>query len=257
MLGVYPASSHKIKINKEIPESVTTVLQEIEDVFALPTELPPQRTHDHKIPLVPNTSPINIRPHRHPSSQKDAIEVMRMCVDFRQLNNYTVKDKFPIPVIEELMDELGGSAVFSKLDLSFGYHQIRMNEEDIGKTAFRTYEGHYSGRSLCSSAISLTNNENNKLFAKQSKCSFAVKKVEYLGHVMSGEGEASEDDDGVLDKPSLQLRFKQRRFWFCMFNAAYPKYGYGVLKVHDGYGVSMSQCSQFLVNLVFIVKTKP
>ncbi|GKB18974.1 gypsy/ty3 retroelement polyprotein [Tanacetum coccineum] len=69
-------SSHKIKINKEIPESVTTVLQEIEDVFALPTELPPQRTHDHKIPLVPNTSPINIRPHRHPSSQKDAIEVM-------------------------------------------------------------------------------------------------------------------------------------------------------------------------------------
>nr|GEU98041.1 reverse transcriptase [Tanacetum cinerariifolium] len=149
---VYPASLFHIegvqyeiiKENKEVKE----VLASYNDVFSLPKDFPPQRSHDHRIKLMPNTLPINIRPYRYPSNQKDAIEhivkelldsgvirhsqipfsshivmvikrdgTWRMCVDYRQLNKYTVKDKFPFPIIEELMDELQGATVFSKLDL--------------------------------------------------------------------------------------------------------------------------------------------
>lgn len=66
-----------------------------------------------------------------------------MCVDYRRLKDMIVKAKYPIPLVEDLLDELGEAKVFFKLDLRSGYHQIRMRPEDVPKIAFQTHSGQY------------------------------------------------------------------------------------------------------------------
>ncbi|GKE71772.1 putative reverse transcriptase domain-containing protein [Tanacetum coccineum] len=67
----------------------------------------------------------------------------RMCIDYRELNKLTVKNRYPLPRVDDLFDQLQGSSVYSKINLRSGYHQLRVREEDISKTAFRTRYGHY------------------------------------------------------------------------------------------------------------------
>ncbi|KAK1427816.1 hypothetical protein QVD17_16511 [Tagetes erecta] len=232
-------------------------------VFQNPTSLPPSRTHDHSITLTTD-NPICVRPYRYPHVQKSEIERQvhellttgmirpsksaysspvilvrkkdnswRMCVDYRALNHVTVPDKFPIPMVDELLDELNGACFFSKLDLKSGYNQIRMEPDSIEKTAFRTHDGHYEylvmpfGLMNAPATFQATMNDifrpllrktvviffddilvyspswdahvtdveltlqilqDNHFMVNQQKCSFGLPSIEYLGHIIDGQG---------------------------------------------------------------------
>ena len=136
--------------------------------------LPPRREVEFSIDLVPGIGPVSMAPYRMAPTElvelkKQIEELMvkqfirpntspwgapmllvkkkdgssRLCVDYRQLNKMTIKNKYPLPRIDDLMDQLHGSTVFSKIDLRLGYHQILVKDDDVRKTAFRSRYGHY------------------------------------------------------------------------------------------------------------------
>jgi len=151
------------------------VVKEYSDVF--PEDLPgipPERDVEFSIDLVPGTGPISKAPYRMAPSElaelkKQLAEMidkgfirpsaspwgapvlfvkkkdgsMRLCIDYRELNKVTIKNRYPLPRIDDLFDQLKGACIFSKIDLRSGYHQIPVRKEDIPKTAFRSRYGHY------------------------------------------------------------------------------------------------------------------
>jgi hypothetical protein len=155
-------------------ELLDLLLEKFEDVFATPTGLPLPRARDHHIHLLPTTAPIAVRLYRYPQLQKDELEqqcrtlkqqglirrstsafsalvllvkkaddTRRLCMDYCALNYCTVKNKFPILVVEELLDELHGAKFFTRLDLRSGYHQVRMYPAYVKKMAFCTHDDLY------------------------------------------------------------------------------------------------------------------
>nr|GEV90996.1 putative reverse transcriptase domain-containing protein [Tanacetum cinerariifolium] len=119
---------------KDIP-----VVKEFLDIFSedLPS-LPPIRQVEFQNDLILGAAPVAQTPYRLAPS-----EMQEMCIDYRELNKLTIKNRYPLPKIDDLFDQLQGSSVYSKIDSRSGYHQIRVRDEDIPKTAFRIRYGHY------------------------------------------------------------------------------------------------------------------
>jgi hypothetical protein len=165
----------KGETNKPYPPNIQKIFYKHKRVFEpIPSGQPLDRGFEHIIELVEGAKPIITTPCRNPKKHKDEIEsaikellamghirpssspfassvvlvkkkdgIMCMCIEYRALNKRTINNKYPIPRIDELLDELHGAVYFTKIDLRSSYHQIKMREHDVHKTAFRGHFGHY------------------------------------------------------------------------------------------------------------------
>ena len=164
------------KVAEEYRDRLKELLDKHISLFVdkLPHGKPPDRGVEHEINLEPGAQPVSRPPYRLSPKEQEEMETQvkdllaqglirpsfspwgapilfvpkkdgrwRMCIDYRALNKATIKDKFPLPKIDELLDRLGRARWFSKIDCASGYHQIAVREQDISKTAFRTNRGHY------------------------------------------------------------------------------------------------------------------
>ena len=167
------ASAVDTKKEKQLDE--IPIVNNFPDVFPedLPG-LPPDRQIEFRIELIPGAKPVAKTPYRlAPSEMKELVKQidellqkgfirpstspwgapvlfvkkkdgsMRMCIDYRELNKLTVKNRYPLPRIDDLFDQLQGASWFSKIDIRSEYHQLKVKEADIPKTTFRTRYGHY------------------------------------------------------------------------------------------------------------------
>ncbi|GJZ70321.1 putative reverse transcriptase domain-containing protein [Tanacetum coccineum] len=168
--------------------------------------LPLSRKVEFRIDLIPRVVPVAKSPYRlEPTEMQELTNQLKELQenDYRELNKLTIKNHYPLPRIDDLFDQLQGSRYFSKIDLRSGYHQLRVREEDIPKTAFRTRHGHFEFTAM---PFGLTNSpaskeehevhlklilellEKEKLFGKCLKCKFWLQEIHFLGHVVNSEG---------------------------------------------------------------------
>nr|GEX36902.1 putative reverse transcriptase domain-containing protein [Tanacetum cinerariifolium] len=219
---------------KDKKQREMVVVRDFHEVFLNDlSELPPIREIKFRIKLIPGVVPVAKSPYRlaffelkefsgqlkelqnkgfiQPSSSPWGASALfvkkkdgsfRICIDYRELNKLTVKNCYPLPRIDDLFDQLQGSQFLSKIDLRSGYHQLRVHEDDIPKTAFRIRYGHFEftvmpfGLTNALAIYSKTEEEHvkhlrlvlellkkEKLYAKFSKCKFWLRKVQFLGHV--------------------------------------------------------------------------
>lgn len=294
-------------VQEEVPSDLHSLLTAYQDIFDEPKGLPPPRGVEHQILLKPRSMPKQQFPYRTSHAHKEKIErivqelldsgfiqnsrspfassvilvkkkdgMWRLCVDYRYLNDLTVKHNYPIPIIDELLDELYGAKFFSKIDLRSGYFQILMDHNHRHLTAFRTHNGHYEFLvmpfGLCNAPATFQSLMNQifreylrksvlvffydilvyslswtlhlqhlesvlkilreqSLYAKRSKCHFGQTKVEYLGHIISGDGIATDPNkiSSMLSWPKPRT-LKQLR-GFLGLKGYYRKFvkGYGAI----------------------------
>ncbi|KAA0064197.1 ty3-gypsy retrotransposon protein [Cucumis melo var. makuwa] len=205
----------------------------------LPGLLPP-REIDFAIELEPGTAPISRAPYRMASAELKELKKkdgsMRHCIDYRELNKVTVKNRYPLPRIDDLFDQLQGATVFSKIDLRSGYHQLRIRDSDIPKTAFRLRYRHYE---FIVMSFGLTNapavfmNLMNKVF-KDFLDTFVIVFIDDILIYSKTEAEHEEHLHQVLETlraNKLYAKFSKCEFWLKKKLVSAP-----VLKVPDGSG---------------------
>ncbi|GJS75708.1 putative reverse transcriptase domain-containing protein [Tanacetum coccineum] len=169
------------------------IVQDFPEVFLEDLSgIPPVRQVEFQIDLVPGAAPVAQAPYRSSPWGAPVLFVkkkdgsFRMCIDYQELNKLTVKNHYQLLRIDDLLDHLQGSSIYSKIDLRSGYHQLRVCEGDIPKTAFGTRYGHYEFQVM---PFVLTNaSAKEELYAKFSKCEFWIPTVQFLGHVIDSQG---------------------------------------------------------------------
>ncbi|GJR52894.1 putative nucleotidyltransferase, ribonuclease H [Tanacetum coccineum] len=211
--------------------------------------LPPIRPVEFQIDLIPGAAPVARAPYRlAPSEMKELSEQLqelsdkdfirpssspwgapvlfvkkkdgsfRMCIDYRELNKLTVKNRYPLPRIDDLFDQLQGSSIYSKIDLRSGYHQLRVREQDIPKTAFRTRYGHYEFQVM---PFGLTNAPAVFMDLMNRVCKPYLDKfvIVFIDDILIYSKNEKEHEEhlkailGLLKEEKLYAKFSKCEFW--------------------------------------------